>query len=64
MDLESQETIVAAVKQAESSIKAILDEAYIKLEALIRDGIAELTAAMLGWELEISPITIKLNRKV
>lgn len=64
MDLESQETLTAAIKAAELSLKAVLDDAFVKVEAIIRDGIAEMAGALVGWELQVSPITIKLTRNV
>ena len=64
MDVESQETLIAVVKQAETSLKAVLDDAFVKIETVIRDGLAEVVMSLNGWQISIPATTIKLEKKV
>lgn len=69
MEVESNETIQAAIKATKEATQAVLDDAFVKIETVIRDSVAVLAGALNGWELTISeikvtPIIIKLKRSV
>lgn len=64
MDVESQETLKVTIETAQTALTAVLQDTFVKLEAVIRDSLAETVSALDGWELTISPITIQLKRSL
>ena len=64
MDVESKETLDAAIAHAQTAMQTVIDSAVVKFEVALRDILADTVAAMNGWELVVSPITVKLMRNI
>lgn len=64
MDVESKETLDAAIEHIRSAMVDTINNSVVKFEVALRDILADTVAAMNGWELVVSPITVKLVRNL